>query len=133
MDLDGSLTAPIAQNLSLGPQKGGSITPYRPSLLVPTHCHNISGALWDNAVYCDDTQTLRGILFTHAIPAIDFSAIDIRVHLLTEPYENFTAENLTDFDFSKEPMIIIKKMSMDIPHSWAMPFATGNYYNVHWK
>lgn len=22
---------------------------------------------------------------------------------------------------------------MDIPHSWAMPFATGNYYNVHWK
>jgi hypothetical protein len=30
-------------------------------------------------------------------------------------------------------MIVIKKRSMDIPHSWAMPFATGNYYNVHWK
>lgn len=22
---------------------------------------------------------------------------------------------------------------MDIKHSWAMPFATGHYYNVHWK
>lgn len=30
-------------------------------------------------------------------------------------------------------MIVIKKMSMDIPHSWAMPFVTGQYYNVHWK
>lgn len=29
-------------------------------------------------------------------------------------------------------MIIIKK-SMDIKNSWAMPFATGQYYNVHWK
>jgi hypothetical protein len=30
-------------------------------------------------------------------------------------------------------MIVIKKMSMDIKHSWAMPFAVGQYYNVHWK
>ena len=30
-------------------------------------------------------------------------------------------------------MIVIKKMSMDIKHSWAMPFAVGNYFNVHWK
>lgn len=29
-------------------------------------------------------------------------------------------------------MIIIKK-SLDIKNSWAMPFATNNYYNVHWK
>lgn len=30
-------------------------------------------------------------------------------------------------------MIVIKKMSMDIPHSWAMPFSTNQYYNIHWK
>lgn len=29
-------------------------------------------------------------------------------------------------------MIIIKK-SNDKKNSWAMPFATGFYYNVHWK
>jgi len=22
---------------------------------------------------------------------------------------------------------------MDIPKSWAMPFASGYYYNIHWK
>lgn len=30
-------------------------------------------------------------------------------------------------------MIVIKKMSMDIIGSWAMPYAVGQYYNVHWK
>ena len=30
-------------------------------------------------------------------------------------------------------MIVIKKMSMDIKNSWAMPFITNQYYNVHWK
>ena len=29
-------------------------------------------------------------------------------------------------------MIIIKK-SKDIKKSWAMPFAVGKYYNIHWK
>lgn len=24
-------------------------------------------------------------------------------------------------------------MSGDVPSSWAMPFASGHYYNVHWK
>jgi hypothetical protein len=101
-------------------------------LLVPNHCHNIT-SLWDNSVYCDDTQTLRGILFTNAVPTLDLSAIDIRVRLLSDPYENFKNETLTNSNYSLEPMIVIKKMSMDIPHSWAMPFATGNYYNIHWK
>lgn len=132
MDLDGSLTAPIASSLSLSSQTGGSITPYRPSLLVPNHCH-VLPTLWDNSIYCDDTQVLRGILFTNAIPTLDFSSIDIRVRLLSDPYDNFTAQNLTNNDFSLEPMIVIKKMSMDIPHSWAMPFSTNQYYNIHWK
>ena len=29
-------------------------------------------------------------------------------------------------------MIVIKK-SKDIKNSWAMPFATNRYYNVHWR
>jgi hypothetical protein len=86
MDLDGTLTAPIATNLSLPAQSKGSVTPYRASLLVPDHCYNISGALWDNSIYCDETQTLRGILFTNAIPELEFSSIDIRVRLLSDAY-----------------------------------------------
>jgi hypothetical protein len=86
MDLDGSMTAPIATSLSLAPQTGGSVTPYRASLLVPDHCYNLSGPVWDNAIYCDDTQTLRGILFTNAIPSLDFGSIDIRVRLLSNPF-----------------------------------------------
>lgn len=30
-------------------------------------------------------------------------------------------------------MIVIKKMSLDIVGSWAMPYAVGHYYNIHWK
>ena len=60
--------------------------------MIPDHCYKsadiVSGDLWDDSVLCDSTVVLRGILFTNAIPKIDFNAIDIRVNLLTEPYED---------------------------------------------
>lgn len=99
MDLDGTLTKPIAKSLNLTNQTGGSVSPYRPSLLVPNHCYNIT-SLWDSSVYCDDSQTLRGILFTNAIPTLDFSSINIKIRLLANAYDNFTNQNLTDFNFS---------------------------------
>lgn len=112
-------------------QTNAVISPYRPSLMVPGHCYTTpTGDLWDNSVYCDSTITLRGILFTNGIPKIDFNAIDIRVNLMANAAENVSLE--AESSFSEEPMIIIKK-SMDIKNSWAMPFATGLYYNVHWK
>ena len=73
---------------------------------------------------------MRGILFTNAIPKIDFNAIDMKAKLLADPYENVT--DVVEDEFSVEHMVIIKK-SLDIKNSWAMPFATGNYYNAHWK
>lgn len=133
MDLDGSLLAPAVSALSLPAQSKGSITPYRPSLLIPGHCHHINDSSWDNAIYCDSTITLRGLLFTNARPSIDFQSMNIKVKLLTDPYENFTESGAIEEDFSNEPMIVIKKMSLDIKASWAMPFASGHYYNVHWK
>lgn len=75
-------------------------------------------------------MTLRGLLFTNAIPEQDFNGIDIRVFLLSSPLQNISAE--PDSQFSKEIEIVIKK-SQDIKKSWAMPFATNKYYNVHWK
>lgn len=66
-------------------QSSATISPKRPSLMVPNHCYSVSSNdLWDNSVYCDSTITLRGILFTNAIPFIDFNAIDIRVNLMTD-------------------------------------------------
>lgn len=102
--------------------------------MLPGKCYTTGNAKWDNSIYCDQSVVLRSILFTNGIPEIDFNAIDIRVKLLTDPYQNITDGVLFPEDtYSKELMIIIKKMSMDIKKSWAMPFASGYHYNVHWK
>lgn len=61
-NLQGSITPAIPA------QTKATISPFRSSLMVPSHCYN-SGTfaidLWDNSVYCDSTITLRGILFTN--------------------------------------------------------------------
>lgn len=110
-----------------------SITPYRASLSIPNHCYNETATpkRWDNSLWCDETITLRSILFTNADPAIDFKSIDIHSHLLTNPTENVS--ELAKEEFSSEYQIVIKKMSMDIIGAWAEPYATGYYYNIHWK
>ena len=72
-------------------QSSASISPYRSSLMVPGHCYHVTtNDLWDNSVYCDSTVTLRGILFTNAIPFIDFNAINIKVNLMTDANQNST-------------------------------------------
>lgn len=133
IDLDGTLTEPIRSDLGIASQSSATISPYRPSLMVPNHCYataDLTTDKWDDSVYCDQTVTMRGILFTNAIPKIDFNAIDMKAKLLADPYENVT--DVVEDEFSVEHMVIIKK-SLDIKNSWAMPFATGNYYNAHWK
>lgn len=63
--------------------------------MIPGKCYNTtSGAdLWDNSVYCESSVTLRGILFTNAIPVIDFNAIDIKANLIANPTENVSLES----------------------------------------
>ncbi len=93
MDLDGSLTNPFRTALSLPTQSKAVISPYRPSLMVPGHCYTLSSNdLWDNSVYCDETITMRSIMFTNGIPFIDFNAIDIKVNLMVDAVENVTLE-----------------------------------------
>jgi hypothetical protein len=72
--MDGTLLAPLVNQFlpSIGSQSYGTVTPYIPSLMVPNHCHNITGPIWDSSIYCDQTINLRSILFTNAIPFIDF-------------------------------------------------------------
>lgn len=71
---------------AISAQSSASISPYRPSLMVPNHCYSLPSAsdLWDNSVYCDQTVTMRSIMFTNGIPAIDFNAIDIKVNLMAD-------------------------------------------------
>ena len=72
---------------------------------------------------------MRSILFTNAIPRSDFNGIDIKVIRLTDAMEDISTR--PEEDFSEELMVIIK--SGDIKNSWAMPFISGDIYNVHWK
>ena len=106
------------------------LTPNRPSLILDNHCYSVGGDTWDDSIFCDETITLRGLLFTNAIPKIDFNAIDIKAYLLSDPEEDLDGKS--EDDFSSEVMIKIKK-SQDKLNSWAMPFIMGEYYNIHWK
>lgn len=76
---------------AISAQSSATITPYRPSLMIPNHCYTVPNDKWNNSIYCDHTVTLRGILFTNAIPSIDFNAINITVHLLDSPTDNITS------------------------------------------
>jgi hypothetical protein len=60
--------------------------------MLPGHCYKSPAIndLWDNSVYCDQTVTMRGILFTNGIPQIDFNAIDIKANLMASSSENVT-------------------------------------------
>ena len=125
------MTAPFQTDLGISPMRNyASISPTRPSLANDPSCHTMENDKWDNSVWCDETVSMRSILFTNAMPDINFNVIDIRVNLLSTPTDDISA--ITEDQFSAEPEIIIKK-SKDIKNSWAMPFISGRYYNVHWK
>lgn len=55
--------------------------------MIPNHCYTLNPSTdkWNTSIYCDSTITLRGILFTNGIPAIDFNAVNISVYLLQTP------------------------------------------------
>ncbi len=83
---------PLVDNISpaIPTQSSGSITPYRPSLMIQDHCYEIKDNLWNDSIYCDSDIRLRSVLFTNTAPALDFNAIDIKVYLLSDAYDNFT-------------------------------------------
>ena len=131
--MDGSLTYPALSLISppLSQKANVSITPYRPSLNISQHCYRLNSSLWNDSSFCDGT--LRAVLFANAMPTFVFTESDIKVKVISNPYENISALNFTQDNFSDEPQITILKHSMDIPGAWSMPFYSGQYYNVHWK
>jgi hypothetical protein len=85
-----SLPFKLAITPAIPSQSKAVISPYRPSLMVPNHCYHITNDLWDESVYCDQTVTMRGILFTNANPSINFNAIDMKANLMASSTENVT-------------------------------------------
>lgn len=126
MDEDGTLTAPIAQNISTSLNSSGTITPYFPHLDIPNHCFRISSR-WDDSTFCDSTVTVRAVLYTNAMPFADFSGVTARTFRLVSSTDNDTSFT----GLSIQPMIMIK--SRDIPNSWAYPYAVGEYYHTHFE
>lgn len=55
MDLDGTLLKPVVDAITpaIPAQSSGSITPYRPNVMIPGHCYEIAGASWNHSAYCD--------------------------------------------------------------------------------
>jgi len=89
IDEDGSLTVPIKTALNLPTGNFGGITPYFDHLRIPGRCFNIT-ARWDNSTYCDQTITLRSVLFTNADPYDDFVGQNLRTFRVTN-LTNFTS------------------------------------------
>jgi hypothetical protein len=126
IDEDGTLTKPITTALGKPQGTSGTITPYFDHLNIPDHCYNIIN-LWDNSTYCDQTITIRSLLYTNPNPNQDFvgqTARSFRLNALTDPDEPTT--------YDVQPMIIIKK-SKDVPFSWAFPYAVGYNYHTHFQ
>jgi hypothetical protein len=68
------------------------------------------------------------LLYTNADPLISFTGVTVRTFRLASP----TDSDDSNLDITIQPMIIIKK-SHDISGSWAMPYAIGQYYHIHFE
>jgi hypothetical protein len=95
-------------------------------LNIPTKCHNIV-PLWDNSSFCDNTVTIRSLLYTNVDPLNDFVGQTARTALLLTPTD---PDAVPTYDV--QPQIIIK-MSKDIKGSWVYPYAVGRYYHTHFQ
>lgn len=124
IDQDGSLTKPIAT--AMGKTfTSGTVTPYFDHLNIPTKCHNIV-PLWDNSSFCDNTITVRALLFTNNIPFSSFVGQSIKTALLSTPND---PDAIPTYDV--QPQIKVK--GKDYPWSWVFPYAVGRFYHVHFQ
>ena len=127
IDLDGSLTGPFTSLQSTSILPPLTLTPNRPTLKL-SGCYE-TGLSWDDSLLCDNTQKLKAILITNMDPWNFFKATRIKVIRLTTPEEDISSNPESDFSVEEE----VEIMNTDLPNSWAMPFALGYYYNVHWR
>lgn len=94
---------------------------------ISNHCYHIE-SLWNDTTFCDNTITIRSLLYTNINPAADFVGMLAKTWIIND----LAANDSSSPYMSTEQMIIIKK-SKDIPLSWAFPYAVGQYYHTHFQ
>jgi hypothetical protein len=117
VDEDGTLTKPIADLIGLT-LSSGTITPYFDHLNIPTKCYNIV-PLWDNSSFCDNTITIRSLLYTNVNPYNDFYGQTAKTALLSTPTDPDVIPS-----YSVQPQMKL---------SWSYPYAVGRYYHTHFQ
>ena len=78
---------------------------------------------WDDTLLCDDSVTVRGVMFTNIMPVNNFKHTAIKVKLADADPLDFTS--LTSEFGGKEPMGSKK-------YGYSLPYITGRTYAVWW-
>ena len=133
-DLDGS----FSQGFDSTSRPSGTIVHYWPHIhhKNPSVCPNATTpAKWDNAIYCDNTVSLRRVQFTNMDKWQDFKVLRMKAAeldnityflpkdatLTTDQYTSvYHRMDGTDMD------------SKDKGYGWSLPFITGKAYNIWW-
>lgn len=67
-DLDGSLTSVVFNSTNSSVRTSATLTYGWPHLLQDPACRNASNSSkWDNAAVCDQTATIKQVMFTNLI------------------------------------------------------------------
>lgn len=128
IDEDGTLTAPLRKSLNLTAMNKSTITPYFQHLNIPNRCYQVI-PLWNNSTFCDNTITIRSVLYTNADPTSDFYFQNIKTFRMNSI--NDRDNSSTNLTLSIQQMIKID--SNDIMGSWVFPYAVGYNYHTHFN
>lgn len=88
---------------------------------------------WDDAIMCDNTQTVRRVFFTNIADRRLFSKQYMKVTQLTH-INDTTSETISSTLYTQIKAILptSTKESKDKAETYALPFVMGNIYNIWW-
>ena len=67
-------------------------------------------------------------MFRNAVPDEPFRGLEIRSYRI--PDSNYDLKNANVNNFTK---VVMYKIFVDTPHTWALPFVTGYQYSIHFQ
>ena len=88
---------------------------------------------WDGAVMCDNTITIRRVMFTNMIEHQLFNGQNMQATEI-QAITDTVAANLSASEYTSVPSRITATMEpkKEKPYSWSLPFITGKIYNIWW-
>ena len=85
-------------------------------------------AAWNNAVICDETAKVRGVMFTNFLPHSRFVHLAMKTQLLSDSTE-WVATDSTSFSEIYSEFGAMEPMGLK-PFSYSFPYIGGRTYNV---